>query len=55
MALHVRVRAAEQELKLLEAAAGVRERSIAHMHQELSRSRMANKDLAKISGGAHVH
>lgn len=54
-ALEVQMRAAEEELKRLEIAAGLRDRAVTQDAAEISRSRMADKDLAKLSGGMHVH
>lgn len=54
-ALEVQMRAAEEELKRLELAAALRDRTVARDAAEISRSRMADKDLAKLSGGTHVH
>jgi len=54
-ALKVEMRAAEEELKRLEIAAAFRDRAATQNAAEISRSRMADKDLAKLSGGMHVH
>jgi circadian clock protein KaiC len=54
-ALQVQMRAAEEELKRLEIAAGLRERAVAQNSADISRSRMADKDLTKVSGGLHIH
>ena len=54
-ALEVQIRAAEEELKRLEIATALRDRAVTESAAEISRSRMADKDLAKLSGGMHVH
>ena len=54
-ALEVQIRAAEEELKRLEIAAALRDRAGTQDAAEISRSRMADKDLTKVPGGMHVH
>jgi len=53
-ALKVQMHAAEEELKRLEIAAGLRDRAIAQSAAEISRSRSADKDLTEVPGGMHV-
>ncbi len=54
-ALRIQVKAAEEELKRLALAAGIREKASARARLNLSRSRMADKNSAAPLGGALVH
>ncbi|HJT89472.1 MAG TPA: ATPase domain-containing protein, partial [Bryobacteraceae bacterium] len=54
-ALQVQMRAAEEELKRLTLSASLREKSAARARADLSRSRMADRDVPVLSGGALVH